>query len=34
MKTSMMSSMKSAKINIMHIWNVAGALHNFNGIRR
>ena len=32
MKISITSSAKSENINIMHLWNVAGALHKPNGI--
>jgi hypothetical protein len=34
MKTSMISSIISKKIDIMHHWNDAGALHNLNDILR
>lgn len=34
MKTSMISSIMSEKIDIMHRWNEVGALHNLNDILR
>ena len=34
MKTSMISSIMSKKIDIMHLWNDVGALHNPNDILR